>query len=338
MFSRLRSSCLAASLGLVLLLPAAASAGPLFRCCSKGGSFCIRDFKNTDAQCGDLGGTVSMANGCSNAPACVVAHQVAATGEVQIKKPAEPPKVVPVQGKGDVIEIEIVQLELKSVPPPPPVPERVVPKKQPGTAAPHNFNPGGFSFWSMSFEIGLPDVSTRVFTAMPVQFQANTPIGTTFPPYGIPYFSTGPVPLVDGMGMPAGDLLGVMLTFQPQADADGDAVADDEDSCPGTAPGASIDEFGCSDAQHCGPDGDGDGKVDAMDACPGTAAAAAIDDSGCSLVQFCSAQNATTAAGKSRCKKLDWKNDEPMPKPIESDCVVDRGGLGMADDLCKPRP
>ena len=36
------------------------------------------------------------------------------------------------------------------------------------------------------------------------------------------------------------------------ADADGDGVVDDDDSCPGTAAGDSVDFFGCSDAQNGG--------------------------------------------------------------------------------------
>ena len=44
------------------------------------------------------------------------------------------------------------------------------------------------------------------------------------------------------------------------ADADGDGVADDDDSCPGTATGDSVDFFGCSDAQNGGGNGGGSGN------------------------------------------------------------------------------
>jgi hypothetical protein len=84
-------------------------------------------------------------------------------------------------------------------------------------------------------------------------------------------------------------------------------------------------------------DDDHDGVPDASDRCPGTAAGGLIDDSGCSPLQFCARFDATTTKGKQTCKKADWRNDEPLMKPAESNCVVDRGGRGTADDRCVPR-
>jgi len=56
-------------------------------------------------------------------------------------------------------------------------------------------------------------------------------------------------------------------------DEDCDGVSDDWDSCPGTASGAQVDDWGCSDAQNGGGGGgeddtDGDGVIDSNDACP----------------------------------------------------------------------
>lgn len=60
-------------------------------------------------------------------------------------------------------------------------------------------------------------------------------------------------------------------------DSDGDGVADDSDSCPGTRAGATVDSRGCE------PDADGDGVPDADDRCPGTVAGSKVDASGCEL-------------------------------------------------------
>jgi len=65
---------------------------------------------------------------------------------------------------------------------------------------------------------------------------------------------------------------------QPQAaDSDGDGVPDDIDQCPGTVPGAVVDEKGCE------KDSDGDGVVDRLDKCPGTPPGTKVDEVGCPL-------------------------------------------------------
>ena len=70
-------------------------------------------------------------------------------------------------------------------------------------------------------------------------------------------------------------------------DEDCDGVADDWDDCPGTAPGAEVDGWGCSDAQNNGggsgsgdDDTDGDGIPDSSDACPNDYADSSNDADG----------------------------------------------------------
>ena len=71
-----------------------------------------------------------------------------------------------------------------------------------------------------------------------------------------------------------------------EPDEDCDDIADDWDDCPGTAPGAVVDEWGCSDAQNGGggdTDSDGDGIPDSSDDCPNEAVNAQndADNDGC---------------------------------------------------------
>ena len=70
-------------------------------------------------------------------------------------------------------------------------------------------------------------------------------------------------------------------------DADCDGVADDWDDCPGTAEGAEVDAWGCSDEQNNGggsgggsDDTDGDGIPDSNDACPNEASTSENDADG----------------------------------------------------------
>ena len=93
----------------------------------------------------------------------------------------------------------------------------------------------------------------------------------------------------------AGVQAGAAYVFEaPPPDGDGDGVPDDEDACPGTAAGATVDANGCSDAQV---DDDADGVCDpgapsggpsgctGSDACPGTPAGEAVDANGCTPTQ-----------------------------------------------------
>ena len=92
-----------------------------------------------------------------------------------------------------------------------------------------------------------------------------------------------------------------------EPDEDCDDVEDDFDTCPGTAPGAEVDDFGCSEAQNNDDnngsgdgsgngngdgnngggnggvaDADNDGVVDGDDFCPDTPSGENVDASGCS--------------------------------------------------------
>ncbi|MCF7981315.1 MAG: OmpA family protein [Pseudomonadales bacterium] len=61
-------------------------------------------------------------------------------------------------------------------------------------------------------------------------------------------------------------------------DSDGDGVYDDQDRCPNTPFGVSVDSQGCP------LDSDGDGVYDDKDQCPNTPTGARVDENGCQYV------------------------------------------------------
>lgn len=61
----------------------------------------------------------------------------------------------------------------------------------------------------------------------------------------------------------------------PPPDSDGDGVNDNNDRCPGTAPGTPVDASGCE------LDSDMDGVVNSKDACPNTPRGTKVDARGC---------------------------------------------------------
>ena len=65
----------------------------------------------------------------------------------------------------------------------------------------------------------------------------------------------------------------------PDADTDGDGVADRLDLCPDTPRGAKVDDYGCP------WDSDGDGVVDGLDQCPDTPEHSPVDADGCDPMQ-----------------------------------------------------
>jgi OOP family OmpA-OmpF porin len=107
-------------------------------------------------------------------------------------------------------------------------------------------------------------------------------------------------------GAVAGAAIGALFCAR-RVDGDDDGVRDDDDRCPDTFPGATVDQNGCEldfdgdgvvdrldecpdtpsgatvDARGCELDSDGDGVVDSKDRCPGTPAGARVDANGCEL-------------------------------------------------------
>lgn len=61
------------------------------------------------------------------------------------------------------------------------------------------------------------------------------------------------------------------------ADSDGDGVPNDQDKCPNTPKGVTVDKDGCP------VDSDGDGVPDYLDECPGTPKGVSVDSKGCPL-------------------------------------------------------
>ena len=70
---------------------------------------------------------------------------------------------------------------------------------------------------------------------------------------------------------------GLTVYLGGKRDADKDGVSDDEDSCPGTPQGVTVDEFGCP------IDSDGDDVPDYLDKCPDTPNGIIVDKNGCPL-------------------------------------------------------
>jgi surface protein len=64
-------------------------------------------------------------------------------------------------------------------------------------------------------------------------------------------------------------------------DADGDGVADADDTCADTPSGETVDSSGCSDSQK---DTDADGVTDDLDTCADTAEGTTVDENGCEVV------------------------------------------------------
>jgi OOP family OmpA-OmpF porin len=71
--------------------------------------------------------------------------------------------------------------------------------------------------------------------------------------------------------------LGKVAPPPPPPDSDGDGVPNDQDQCPTTPAGRTVDATGCQ------LDSDGDGVVDFEDRCPNTPSGAPVDRQGCPL-------------------------------------------------------
>ena len=85
---------------------------------------------------------------------------------------------------------------------------------------------------------------------------------------------------LDGMNFEFVDDHYDMIVFEVvQSDSDGDGVADEDDQCPDTLAGATVDATGCEETTPT--DSDGDGVADEDDQCPDTPVGATVDATGC---------------------------------------------------------
>lgn len=113
-------------------------------------------------------------------------------------------------------------------------------------------------------------------------------------------------------------------------DSDGDGVNDDDDACPDTPSGASVDADGCALSQL---DTDNDGVADDVDICPGTEASADVNADGCALSQLDSDGDLVT-------DDIDTCPDTEAGAEVDSaGCSAaqrdtDDDGLSDADDNC----
>jgi len=98
----------------------------------------------------------------------------------------------------------------------------------------------------------------------------------------------------------------------PCDDSDSDGVCDDNDQCPGTAPGAEVDECGCSDAQV---DADGDGVCDPDAPCDGP--------SDCTGSDNCPNDPAKTEPGICGCGVPDTDSDGDTVADCNDNCPND---------------
>ena len=101
----------------------------------------------------------------------------------------------------------------------------------------------------------------------------------------------------------------------------GDVAPADRSACDTDLAQTTADLTACEGdlARPPTSDGDNDGETDRTDLCPNTTEGVEVDLAGCSLAQFCSQVETTTGAGKRRCKKSDWKNDEPLMRKRNAD-------------------
>ena len=114
-------------------------------------------------------------------------------------------------------------------------------------------------------------------------------------------------------------------------DDDGDGVANDDDLCPNTPSGASVDQDGCSFGQSSDDDNDGVGNL--LDNCPNTPSGETVDTYGCSDSQ-------KDDDGDGVTNNIDLCPSTPSGETVSTDgCStsqldVDGDGVSDADDLC----
>ncbi len=163
-----------------------------------------------------------------------------------------------------------------------------------------------------------------------------------------------PSPINAGPGINSNTNAGAQfgLSFQfgprPTRDTDLDGVRDQDDRCPGTALGDSVDAAGCpldSDGDGvtnaadqcpntpagepvteagCPRDSDMDGVADSADRCPSTPAGTTVDDVGC----------ARDSDGDGVADSADNCPNTPSGAEVDANgCARDRDGDGVADGL-----
>lgn len=82
-------------------------------------------------------------------------------------------------------------------------------------------------------------------------------------------------------------------------------------------------------------DGDVDGIPDSIDRCPDSETDI-VDSEGCTVTQFC-ARFATDDMRLSKlCKRADWRNDEPMMRGGDRDCMFVRSIQAAGESGCVP--
>lgn len=109
-----------------------------------------------------------------------------------------------------------------------------------------------------------------------------------------------------------------IAVVEPQVtDADGDGIPDEQDQCPDTPAGSTVNEQGCEG------DTDADGVVDRLDTCPETAAGAAVDEKGCPA----DADGDGVTDDKDQCP-----DTAPGTAVDEKGCPADADGDGVPND------
>lgn len=76
-------------------------------------------------------------------------------------------------------------------------------------------------------------------------------------------------------------------------------------------------------------DADQDGARDLDDECKDTVTGMVVDQRGCSLRQFCAASPVASDRDRARCRRLDWRNDEPE-RANPRDCRIVDGRCDAA--------
>lgn len=137
------------------------------------------------------------------------------------------------------------------------------------------------------------------------------------------------------------------------SDSDNDGVPDRRDQCPGTEPGASVDDVGCAENQTpSASDSDGDGIIDSHDQCSGTPEDAEANEAGCAADQTPdnpdadgdgvvddSDQCPNTAPGDEADENGCAEGQEPVSEPLLLDLGVDGGLISeIADFSCTATP